>query len=60
MRTSSRHAAAVLATMWLMSGIVAPAAVAQDKMVTFYLCLLMAPPDPVKPVADPAQLQRST
>jgi uncharacterized protein YciI len=57
MRTTIGTAAAALAAVWLMSGAPGPAAAAQEKMVTFYLCLLVTPANPAKPPADPAQLQ---
>jgi uncharacterized protein YciI len=49
--------AAALTAVWLMSGMAGSSAVAQSKMVTFYLCLLVRPANPAKPPADPAQLQ---
>jgi uncharacterized protein YciI len=52
-----RTTAALMAAAWLAAGAFGPAAAAQDKMVTFYLCLLMAPQGPAKSPADPAQLQ---
>jgi uncharacterized protein len=57
MRTTLRMAAAVLVAAWIGGGSAGPSAAAQDKMVTFYLCLLVRPADPAKPPADPAQLQ---
>lgn len=50
-------AAAVMAAGWLVSGALGPVAAAQEKMVTFYLCLLVTPANPVAAPADPAQLQ---
>jgi uncharacterized protein YciI len=49
--------AAVLAAAWLAAGAFGPAVAAQEKMVTFYLCLLVTPQSPAEPPADPAQLQ---
>ena len=57
MRTVSRIVASVLVAACLISGTLVSVAVAQDKMVTFYLCLLVAPPSQTTPAADPAQLQ---
>jgi len=57
MRTMLMTAAAALAAAWLVSGTFGPTALAQEKMVTFYLCLLVTPANPAKAPADPAQLQ---
>jgi len=57
MRTVSGIVASVLVAAWLVSETLASVAMAQNKMVTFYLCLLVAPPSQAEPAADPAQLQ---
>jgi uncharacterized protein YciI len=50
-------AGAVTAAAWIGAGAVEPPMAAQEKMVTFYLCLLVTPANPSKPPADMAQLQ---
>ncbi|MCU0252137.1 MAG: YciI family protein [Vicinamibacterales bacterium] len=57
MRKMITTTAAVLAAAWLVSATSAVLPAAQEKMATFYLCLLVAPSNPAKPPADPAQLQ---
>jgi uncharacterized protein YciI len=57
MRSTLKMAAAVLVAAWICGAGVGPAVVAQEQMVTFYLCLLVRPANPAAPPADPAQLQ---
>ena len=52
---SGAAAAALMACMG--AGAVGTPVAAQDKMVTFYLCLLVTPANPAKAPADMAQLQ---
>ena len=55
-RMLSAVAAAALVTS-MGAGAVGTPVAAQDKMVTFYLCLLVTPANPAKAPADMAQLQ---
>lgn len=53
----AKAVAASLVAACLMSAMIGSPVAAQQKMTTFYLCLLVAPANPVKPPADVAQLQ---
>lgn len=57
MRRTLKTTTAVLVAAWILGGGPGSVALAQEKMVTFYLCLLVRPANPAAPPADPAQLQ---